>query len=77
MVARCLPLDHHVGPADKASASIDLGFDSRFCRWDFSRLSHTSDFNICTPGVTLPMPGIIGSALGLVCPVSEYCEWVR
>ena len=60
----------------KASASRaeDPGFESRWRR-DFSGSSHTSDLKIGTPVATLP--GVIGSMLGLVGPVSVYCDWVR
>ena len=48
------------------------------CAGIFSGSSHTSDFKIGTP-VAIPCqaPGVIGSALGLVGPVSVYCDWVR
>ena len=59
-----------------ASGAEDPGFESRL-RWDFSGLSHTSDFKIGTPVANLPGPGVIGSALGLVSPVSAYCGWLR
>ena len=55
-----------------ASGAESPGFESRL-RWDFSGSSHTSDFKI---GTSLS-PGVIGSALGLVGPVSVYCAWVR
>ena len=45
----------------------DPGFESRLRR-DFSGSSPTSDFKIGTPVAALP--GILGSALGLVGPVS-------
>ena len=54
-----------------ASGVEDPGFESRLRR-DFSGSSHTSDLKIGTP-----VTGIIGSALGLVGPVSVYCDWVR
>ena len=53
----------------------------------FSGLSHTSNLTIGTPVATLPgawryrvstgtgRPGV--SILGLVGPVSVYCDWVR
>ena len=41
----------------------------------FSRSDHTSDFKIGTPVAVLP--GVIGSALGLVDKVSVYCDWAR
>ena len=36
------------------------------CGGIFSGSSHTSDLKIGTPVATLPAPGVIGSALGLV-----------
>ena len=47
------------------------------CRDFFSGSSHTSDLKIGTPGLPCHAPGVIGSALGLVGPVSVYCDWVR
>ena len=57
-----------------ASEEEDLGFESV----DFSWSSHTSDLKIGTP-VAIPCqaPGTTGSALGLVDPVSVYCDRVR
>ena len=57
----------------KASASraADPGFDSRFLSGDFSGSSHTSDLKNVPSVATLP-----GSALGLVGPVSVYCDRV-
>ena len=46
------------------------------CAGIFSGSSRTSDLNIGTP-VANPAPGYIGSALGLVGPVSVSCDWVR
>ena len=45
----------------------------------FPGSSHTSDLNIGTPLANVPCraPGVIGSVLGLVGPVSVYCDWVR
>ena len=62
----------------KASASRaeNPGFESRLRR-DFSGSSHTSDFEIGTPVGTLPGAWLIGSALGLVGPVSVYHDWAR
>ena len=57
------------------SRAADPGFDSRLRHGDFSGPSHTSDLKIGTPVVTLP--GVEGSAPGLVGPVSLYCDWVR
>ena len=41
----------------------------------FPGSSHTCVSKIGTPVATLP--GIIGSVLGLVDPLSVYCDWVR
>ena len=68
-----------VGLVVKASTlgAEDPGFESRLRR-DFSGSSHTSDLKIGTPVATLPGAWCyIGSALGLVSPVSVYCDWVR
>ena len=59
-----------------ASGAEDPGFESRL-RQDFSGSSHTSGLKSGTPGATLQAPGIVGSAVGLVGPVSVYCDWVR
>ena len=57
-----------------ASGAEDPGFESRLRR-DFSGSSHTSDFKkLALQWLPCQAPGIIGSALGLVCPVSVYCE---
>ena len=50
----------------------DTGFDSRLSG-DFPGSSRTSDLKMGNP-VAL---GVIGSALGLVGPVSVYCDWVK
>ena len=62
----------------KASISRpkDPGFKSCL-HWDFSGSSHTSDLKIGTPVAACHVPGIIGSVLGLVGPVSVYCDWMR
>ena len=59
-----------------ASGAEDAGFESRLHR-DFSGSSHSSDFKIGTPVTTLSGARRIGSAQGLVGPVSVYCDWVR
>ena len=60
-----------------ASGAEDPGFESSLRR-DFFGSSHTNDLKIGTPVVILPeAPGVIGSALGLVGPVSVYCDLVR
>ena len=57
-----------------ASGAEDPGFESRLRR-DFSGSSHTND---CGHSSGYPAtPGVIGLVLGLVDPVSEYCDWVR
>ena len=50
------------------------GFDSHFRHGSFPRLSLPSNFLMGTlPGAH----GVTGSALGLVGPVSVYCDWIR
>ena len=58
--------DRLVGLVVKASASRaeGPGFESRLRRDFFGVESYQA-------------PGVIGSALGLVGPVSVYCDWVR
>ena len=65
-------------PSGKASASRaeDPGFEFRL-RQDFFGLSHTSDSYIALQWLPCQASGIVGSALGLVGPVSVYCDWVR
>ena len=62
-----------------ATGAEDPGFESPLRRDFFSGSSHTSDFKIGTPVQWLhcQVPDIIDSAMGLVGPVSEYCDWVR
>ena len=71
-----------VGLVVKASASRaeDPGFESRLRRaffgvesyqWLKNWHTHTLQWLPCQ------VPGVIGSALGLVGPVSVYCDWVR
>ena len=43
----------------------------------FSGSSHTIDLKIGTPVLPCQAPGIIGSVLGLVGPVSVYCDRVK
>ena len=68
-------VDRLVGLVVKASASRaeDPGFKFRLRRY-FSRSSHTSDLKIGTPVATLPDARRYGSVLGLVGPMSEYCD---
>ena len=64
--------DRLVGLMLNASASRaeDPGFESRLRR-DYSGSYHTSDLKIGSPVATMS-----GSALGLVGPVSIYCDWM-
>ena len=39
--------------------------------------SHTSDLKMVLRWQPCQVPGVIGSAPGLVGPVSAYCDWVR
>ena len=75
----CSPPPHrHVGLVVKASAlrAEDPGFETRLRR-DFSESSHTSYFKIDTPVATLPGAWRFGSVLGLVGPLSVYCDLAR
>ena len=73
--------DHLVGLVVKASTPrvADLGFDFHFLHGDVSMSSHTSDFKFGAPVTRLPCqaPGVEGLVLGLVGPVSVYCDWMR
>ena len=66
-------LEPHRWPSGKASTSRaeDPEFESRLQR-DFSGSSQTSGLKIGTPVATLP--GVIGSALRLVGPMSVCCD---
>ena len=71
--------DRLVGLVVKASASRaeDPGFESRLSR-DFFRgrvIPVTS--KLALQWLPCQAPGDTGSALGLVGPVSVYCDWVR
>ena len=61
----------------KASAlrAADLGSIPAFPRGTFSGSSHTSDLNCIT--LVAALPGVVGTALELVGPVSVYCDWMR
>ena len=66
-------------PSGKASASRaeDPGFESRLRR-DFSEVeSYQWLKKLALHWLPCQAPGVIGSALGLVGPVSVYCDWVR
>ena len=48
------------------------------CVGTFPGSSHTSDLKIWhSSGLPCQAPGVIGLVLGLVDPVSVYCDWVR
>ena len=59
-----------------ASGAEDPGFESHLRR-DFSGSSHTNDLKFGTPVAILTGIWHVGSALGLISPVSVYCDWVR
>ena len=59
------------------STAEDPGFDSRLQHGNFSESSHASDLKCGTPVATLQIPGVRGSAAGMVGPVLAYCDWVR
>ena len=61
---------------ESASRAGDPGFEFRLRR-EFSGSSHTSDKKMALQWLPCQAPGVIGSALGLVGPVSVYCGWVR
>ena len=56
---------------------VDLVVKTSASRVEDPGSRHTSDSKNCTPMATLSGACIIGSALGLVGPVSVYCDWVR
>ena len=63
----------------KASASRaeDPGFESRLRRDFFGVESYQGLYKLALQCLPCQAPGVIGSALGLVGPVSVYCDWVR
>ena len=80
-----LHCDRLVGLVVKASASRaeDHGFESRL-RWGWvffffffcDRVIPVTS-KLALQWLPCQAPGVIGSALGLVGPVSVYCDWVR
>ena len=70
------PLPHWPSGRGARLKSGRPGFDSRFYCASYFRSNHTSDLNIGTPA-PCPAPDLIGSVLGLVCPVSVYWDPVR
>ena len=80
-VVQIMQVDCLVGLVVKLSASsaADPGFDSRFRRGDFSRLSHTGDVKIGTPVATLPGAWHYRVSAWTDWPSVSivYCDWVR
>ena len=79
IISGCGPYwNHLVGLVVKipGSRAEDPGFESRLRR-GFSGSSHTSHLKTGAPVLPCQAPGVIGSALGLVGPLSVYCDWVR
>ena len=72
-------LDRLVGLVVKASASRaeGPGFESRLRRDFFGVESYQWLKKLARQWLPCQAPGVIGSALGLVGPVSVYCDWVR
>ena len=60
---------------DSSYFSIGL-YMHEYYGYFFSGSRHTGDLKLGTPVAILPPPGVIGSALGLVGPLSVYCDWV-
>ena len=71
--------DRLVGLVVKASASRaeDPGFESRLRRDFFRGRVIPVTQKLTLQWLPCQAPGVIGSALGLVGPVSVYCDWVR
>ena len=71
-------MDCLVGVVVKASASRveDPRFESRL-RQDFFRVESYQWQKLALQWLPCHAPGVIGSVLGLVVPVSVYCDWVR
>ena len=72
-------LDRLVGLVVKASAwrAEDPGFESRLRRDNFGARVIPVTSKLALQWLPCQAPGVIGSALGLVGPVSVYCDWVR
>ena len=77
----CLPvsMDRLGGLVVKASASRaeGPGFESRFAPGFFRGRVIPVTSKLALQWLPCQAPGVIGSALGLVGPVSVYCDWVR
>ena len=48
-----------------------------FFPWDFSRSVIPVTYKLVLRWLLSQAPGVTGSVLGLVGPVSAYCDWVR
>ena len=74
----CVCKDRLVGLVVKASTSRaeDSEFESRLRR-DFFGVVIPVTSKLALQWLPRQAPGVIGSALGLVGPVSVYCDWVR
>ena len=77
----CLSVFFHRlgGLVVKASVSRaeDPGFESRLRRDFFRSRVIPVTLKLALQWLPCQAPGVIGSALGLVGPVSVYCDWVR
>ena len=74
-----LTIDRLVGLVVKASASRaeDPGFESHLRRGFFRGRVIPVTSKLALQWLPCQAPGVIGSALGLVGPMSVYCDWVR
>ena len=70
--------DRLIGLVDKASASrAEIPGLNPACAEIFPGSSHTSDLKSALRWLPCQAPSAVGSVLGLVGPVSVYCDWVR
>ena len=78
LVSTSVFLDRLVGLVVKASPSgaEDPRFESRWRR-DFSGRVIPVTSKLALQWLPCQAPGVIGSVLGLVGPVSVYCDWMR
>ena len=60
-----------------ASTAEDPGFESRLRRDLFGVDIIPVTQKLALQWLPCQAPGVLGSALGLVGPVSVYCDWVR
>ena len=79
IVSFCSPLYRLVGLVVKASTSRakDPGFESRFATGFFRGRVIPVTQKLALQWLPCQAPGVIGSVLALVGPVSVYCDWVR